>query len=260
MESERDNKRLNAAIRFAVDRHAGQLRKGTNHPYIIHPMEVMSILVRMDADANLLIAGVLHDTVEDTDATIDEIVMLFGEDVGALVANHSEDKSMTWNERKQHAIKELKTADKRLKMLVMADKLSNLRSIAADYHKLGELLWERFNASAEKQSWYYSEVQDALLSLHGCPDTQDMYWEMVALYKDAFVRYYINEHGNRLYQCARHGEVHMLAKEDPIWRPISRITDNEKTITLSLMQAEATEDDWNMQMITQRQINGYLNS
>ena len=70
----------------------------------------------------------------------------------------------------------------------------------------------------------------------------------------------INEHGNRLYQCARHGEVHMLAKEDPIWRPISRITDNEKTITLSRMQAEATEDDWNMQMITQRQINGYLNS
>ena len=257
---ERDNERLNAAIRFAVDHHAGQLRKGTTHSYIIHPMEVMSILMRMDADTDLLIAGVLHDTVEDTDATINEIVALFGEDVGALVAHHSEDKSKTWDERKRHAIEELKTADKRLKMLVMADKLSNLRSIAADYRKLGEQLWERFHAPAEKQSWYYSEVQDALLSLHSCPDTQDMYWEMVALYKDVFVRYYVNEQGNRLYQYARHGEVHMLTKGDPIWRPISRINDGEELIALSRMQAEATEDDWNAQMVMQRQMNGYLNS
>ncbi len=129
----RENRLLNKAIHFATSRHAGQLRKGTHIPYILHPLETMNILRAMKADNHLLMAGVLHDTLEDTDATNDDIVNMFGTDVAALVGAHSEDKSKSWDERKAHAIEELAQASWRVKMLVMADKVSNLRSIAADY-------------------------------------------------------------------------------------------------------------------------------
>ena len=75
-------------------------------------MEVFQILTSMNAGYELLVAGLLHDTVEDTDVTIDDIRKAFGERVATLVGNHSEDKSKTWKERKQHTIDELKTADR----------------------------------------------------------------------------------------------------------------------------------------------------
>ena len=113
-----DNARLNQAILFATERHAGQLRKGTVLPYILHPLETMQILSNMQADINLQIAGLLHDTIEDTDTTAAEIAALFGDDVAALVNHHSEDKSKSWLERKTQALTALQTADDRLKMLV----------------------------------------------------------------------------------------------------------------------------------------------
>lgn len=189
LDYQQDNARLDQAIRFAVDHHAGQLRKGTTRPYITHPLEVMSILMRMNADTDLLIAGVLHDTVEDTHATIEEIIALFGDDVGALVGAHSEDKSKTWQERKHDAIEELRGADRRLKMLVMADKVSNLRSLSADFRERGDRLWDIFNAPVEKQCWFYTEMKAALLSMLDSADTHDVYRELEKLYNDVFSRY-----------------------------------------------------------------------
>ena len=107
MGDQRENYLLEKAIHFATSKHAGQLRKGTKVPYIVHPLETMNILRSMNADTNLLIAGLLHDTVEDTDTSIEEIKEVFGTDVAALVGGHSEDKSKTWVERKTYAIKEL---------------------------------------------------------------------------------------------------------------------------------------------------------
>jgi len=95
-----NNQRLNNAINFAVKYHTGQLRKGTTVPYIVHPLESMQILQRMNGDTDLLIAGVLHDILEDTQATEEEIAQIFGSEVAHLVAAHSEDKSKTWEERK----------------------------------------------------------------------------------------------------------------------------------------------------------------
>ena len=186
----RENYLLEKAIHFAASRHAGQLRKGTTVPYIVHPLETMQILRSMHADTNLLIAGLLHDTVEDTETAIDEIVETFGTDVAALVGGHSEDKSKTWKERKTHAIRELAGASRRMKLLVMADKVSNLRSMADDYRAAGDQLWERFNAPVEEQAWYYSGIQDALWEMQHDPDASGVYWEMVGLFKDLFVKYY----------------------------------------------------------------------
>lgn len=245
------NAQLDKAIFFAVKHHTGQLRKGTTIPYITHPLEVMSILMRMNADIELQIAGVLHDTVEDTDATIEEITELFGDDVAELVAHHSENKSLTWLERKSYAISSLKVADKRLKMLVMADKLSNLRSIAADYKQLGDELWKRFNAPMEKQSWYYSEIQDALCDMQFYEDTADAYWEMVGLYKDVFVKFYRSRpcpgySEEYLLQMPAHGGVFRLNRGNPQWREVNPAElDEAEFHEVSRKELEETENRWN---------------
>lgn len=183
---ENENALLDKAILFAVEHHAGALRKGSKLPYIIHPLETMQILYSMKAGLPLMIAGVLHDTVEDTDATIDEIITLFGPEIGALVAAHTEDKSLSWHERKQHTIEKLETASVPVKMLIMADKVSNLRSLAADSREIGDEIWQKFNAPKEMQAWYYSEILNALRDFQNHKETAAVYWEMADLYKDVF--------------------------------------------------------------------------
>lgn len=124
-------------------RRAG--KKGTDTPYIVHPMEVMQILTAAGCGEDVIVAGILHDTVEDTDATLEEISALFGENVARLVAHESEDKSKTWRERKSATIEHLKNCSDEEAICTLADKLSNARSILADYGLVGEKLWARFN-------------------------------------------------------------------------------------------------------------------
>ncbi len=260
-----DNNRLSKAIIFATEKHNGQFRKATTIPYIVHPLEVLQILHSMNADTNLMIAGVLHDTIEDTDTTSDEIRELFGDDVVALVASHSEDKSKTWLERKIHTIKELAVASNRVKMLVLADKLSNLRSIAKDYNNIGDELWKRFNAPKEKQAWYYSNIQDALVDMQSLYACKEAYWEFVALFKDVFVKFFIDVESNTLYQiCEDLNECYYLKKGDPLWKSINENISNEAldkinipphfyklnpipntAIQIARKEAENIEDYWN---------------
>lgn len=234
---------LEKAVRFAFEKHEGQVRKGTELPYIVHPMEVMKLLNEMDADENLLIAGLLHDVVEDGGVTVGEIRMLFGEDVAGLVAGHSEDKSKTWKERKEEDIKATKEGDIRLKMLVLADKLSNLRSLYFDYTKLGEEVWKRFNASVIEQAWYYSEMIDALDALQYEKNTELLYWELNALFKEVFVTFYYDETVEMLYQRCVTGEEYSLMRGNPVWKPFyGEIPGNLSTIHRKL--AERLEDTW----------------
>lgn len=177
---------LEDAIIYATRQHEGTTRKQSVIPYILHPLEALQLLTEMDADLNLMMAGVLHDTVEDTDATCEEIRELFGEDVAELVSAHTEDKSKTWKERKTHTIEELATADIRMKKLVLSDKLANLRSMDRDYQKVGDHLWERFNAPKESQAWYYHGIISGLQELENRPETVDIYQEMVELYQKLF--------------------------------------------------------------------------
>lgn len=188
-----NNDKIRQAIYFATERHNGQCRKGTHTPFIIHPMETMTILASMKADINLLVAGLLHDTMEDTDTTIEEIGQLFGKDVAELVGGHTEDKSRSWEERKQTEIDECKAASERMKMLILADKLANLRSMYVDYRDEGEDFLKRFNAPKEKQAWYYGSVQDALYEMQRYSNTAQVYWEMVDLYKDIFVTFMVDK-------------------------------------------------------------------
>ena len=115
--------KIHNAIIFASIKHQNQKRKGTNLPYIVHPMEVMQILTENGCSENVIVAGILHDTLEDTDTTPQEIEKEFGKDILAIVQSESEDKSKTWKERKQHTIDCLKTDSLETKLVCCADKL-----------------------------------------------------------------------------------------------------------------------------------------
>ena len=165
---------LDKAIIFAVERHSGSERKGTDIPYIVHPLEAVSIAAGMTDDPEILAAAVLHDVVEDTWTTMEEIKTVFGERVEKLVAAESEDKmpdvppEQSWKARKEAAIKTLASAEYDAKIVALADKLSNIRAIHRDFDSIGDKLWERFNQKDKnEQAWYYREVGEALSELKG---------------------------------------------------------------------------------------------
>lgn len=178
------------AIVFAVNAHKGMVRKKTEIPYITHPMEAAAIVASMTTDREILAAAVLHDTVEDTPTTLEDIREAFGERVAQLVAGESENKrpdlpaAETWKLRKEETVAHLKaTKDPAEKMLVIGDKLSNLRALDRDYRTLGERVWERFNVKdRELHHWYYASIAEVTCELADTPAWQ----ELNALVKKVF--------------------------------------------------------------------------
>lgn len=166
--SEGVSERLLRALDFAVREHGRvrQARKGTPFPYVIHPMRVAETLSKYDCDEDLVIAGLLHDTVEDAGVTTQQIEAEFGPDVARLVEGASEpDRSASWEERKQHTVDYLRDeAPRDVALVAAADKLDNLRSIRADLEHRGEGLWKIFNRPRDKQRWYYRSLADAFLA------------------------------------------------------------------------------------------------
>ena len=163
------------AIRFATKAHEGQFRKGTDRPYIVHPLEVGKILSEMTADEEVIAAGILHDTIEDCKEVTEEILRQeFGERITTMVLHESEDKTKSWKERKSATIEKLKTAPLEVQYIGLADKLSNIRDIDRDYPIYKEELWNRFHMK-DKQiiGWYYKEIQKSLQSLKGIPQYEE---------------------------------------------------------------------------------------
>ena len=214
----KDGMKLHEAMMMAVKAHKGQVRKGTDVPYIVHPMEVLQILTAMRGDTELLVAGVLHDVVEDTTVTAEDIQERFGNEVAELVCHHTEDKRQSWEERKQATINEIRKGNQRVRYLIFADMLSNLRSQWADYQEVGEALWKRFNAPKEKQSWYYSARLDAFDDMMGDECAENFYWEAQALYKDIYVAFYMDTEDGMLYQESAHGEKYCLPFNTVQWQ------------------------------------------
>lgn len=172
---------IQQAARFAAKAHEGKMRKGSEIPYIVHPLETAVIVSRMTEDPELISAALLHDVLEDTEVTFEELSELFGKWVADLVAAESEDKRKTWKERKQATIERLASASREEKLLCLADKLSNLRSTTADYLLKGEAVWLKFRMRDKKEhEWYYRGVLEQLSDLSGEPAYEE-YKELLAL-------------------------------------------------------------------------------
>ena len=157
---------IDEAVEFATKVHSGQFRKGTKKPYIVHPIEAADIVTLITTDEEMICAALLHDTIEDGDGVTEKIIReKFGDRVAFLVAQESEDKSKSWIERKQATIDRLKNAPKDVKILTLADKLSNMRAIHIDYLLTGEDVWNRFRMkSKDALGWYYKNILGALES------------------------------------------------------------------------------------------------
>ena len=162
------------AIIFATNAHAGTKRKGKERAYILRPVEVMTIVASLTEDEEVLAAAVLHDTVEDTETTREDVLREFGERVAALVASESENKredqpaENTWKIRKSETIEHLRHADRDTKLICLGDKLSNIREMSRDYAALGDALWERFNQKDKTlHGWYYSSIYELLAEEFG---------------------------------------------------------------------------------------------
>ena len=167
-----DTSLLDRAIIFAVRAHAGTERRGKGFPYIVHPMEAVEIVATMTPDQELLAAAALHDTVEDTDTTVEQIREEFGDRIASLVASESDtmpegvSEEDSWHARKQAAIDRLARASHDAKIVALGDKLSNMRAIARDYAQQGDALWNLFHAKDPKDhEWHYRGLADALSEL-----------------------------------------------------------------------------------------------
>ncbi len=190
-----DTELLDRAIVYAVKAHKNTERRGKGFPYIVHPMEAVAIVATITPDQELLAAAALHDTIEDTDVTAEDIRREFGERVAKLVhaesdqidgevftgANNNEEA--TWHARKQAAIDRLATASHDAKIVAMGDKLSNMRAIYRDYKTQGDKLWNIFHVKDKaSHEWHYRGLANSLKELSGT----FAYQEFVKLIEEVF--------------------------------------------------------------------------
>ena len=157
---------VSEAITYAALIHDGMRRKKSEIPYILHPLEAAVIVGTMTTDQEVIAAAVLHDVVEDTTITIDEIEEKFGKRVKELVLSETENKrpdipsSLSWKIRKEESLEVLKNAkDIGVLMIWLGDKLANIRSLHRELKIYGDKIWEKFNQKdANQHAWYYHNI------------------------------------------------------------------------------------------------------
>lgn len=153
------------AKNFAIQAHKNQVRKSEpEKPMIIHPIGVGNLLEEYGYDDNVIAAGYLHDVVEDTKYTIEDIHSIFGSDIVTLVLDASEpDKTLSWQERKEHSISHTKKLSLRNKLVICADKINNLEDLMLMFQKKGYKDFSAFKANEESIKWYYTSMYESLI-------------------------------------------------------------------------------------------------
>ena len=150
---------------FAIKAHMGQVRKSEpDKPMIMHPISVGNLLEEYGYNDGIIAAGYLHDVVEDTKYTIEDIQNEFGEKVANLVMGASEpDKTLSWEERKEHTIKETKTLPLANKLVICADKINNLEDMMLKFERNGKKDFSAFKRGEEQQKWYFTNVYESII-------------------------------------------------------------------------------------------------
>ena len=171
-----DWKRIAETVRFTIVIYKGRFREGTEIPYVVHPLDVFSILLKAGASEDVVIAGLLQDIVEVSEFTIQQIKNRFGENVGDLVEGASDPETLTkgilsgnvekrdaWKHRKSLKIEKLRHSSRDLRLVVCADKLANIRDMLTEQRFSGDVMWKKLNApKKEDQGWYYHSMVEAL--------------------------------------------------------------------------------------------------
>lgn len=189
------------AREFAINAHKGQVRKSDKEkPMVIHPINVADILKEYNFDDNVISAGYLHDVIEDTKYTKEDLLKEFNEDIVSLVLGASEpDKSLSWEERKLHTINSIKKLDLRHKAIICADKISNLEDLRIIFETKGEKDFSAFKRGYEKQKWYYTEVYKSLIANED--KEYSMFTRLKLLIDDVFENKKNDELERKIFEC-----------------------------------------------------------
>jgi (p)ppGpp synthase/HD superfamily hydrolase len=156
-------------------------------PYVAHLMAVSALVLEDGGDVDSAVAALLHDVVEDTPVTLDQVRARFGPRVASLVAAASEPepKPAPWRARKEAVLAGLASLDGDALRIVLADKLHNARSTLADRRRLGPAVWSRFNAGPDQQLWWYRSLATAFATLRPGPMADELASVVAALVRES---------------------------------------------------------------------------
>ena len=167
--------------------HQGQFKKNGGASFITHPLAVAEILHRHRFDPELIAAGLLHDTVEKTELTHEDILGMFGEKIAAIVHGCTDPSaSGTWKERKSRHVSSLVTASREVKIVACADKLHNLQIIAEELEQFGDTVWERYAEGRQSREWYYRTLVECFSSAPNSLKTLALFREFLVAVQSLF--------------------------------------------------------------------------
>ena len=167
-------KRFEQALKFAVQLHRDQLRKGTRTPYVSHLLGVTALVLEDGGSEDEAIAALLHDAVEDQGGlkTFTEIQKQFGDYVAQIVDGCTDtylNPKPPWRQRKERYLEHLQHAPKEVLRVSLADKLHNARTILVALRQNGKAVWKRFNGGKEGTLWYYHSLVEVFLARSSSP-------------------------------------------------------------------------------------------
>lgn len=158
--------RFDEALVLASTLHRSQARKASGVPYVAHLLGVASLVLEEGGTEEMAIAALLHDAAEDQggEAVLTLISESFGDSVARWVRQSSDSLVLPkpgWETRKRHHLAEIPAADREARLIMLADKVHNARSILADHVRVGSEVWGRFSVPRERTVWYYEALLEA---------------------------------------------------------------------------------------------------
>ena len=178
------NNLIERATSFAADKHKTQYRKEGNLLYISHLVGVALILKRYDLPDKVIAGGLLHDTLEDTDTTKEEILENFGEEILNMILQVTNDDRFSWKAKKQKYLDAVLAGSEDAKAIALADKIHNMQSLLFNLQENGESVWDNFNASKTDKLWFEEECLKMFKSVFISKNFSEMTLEYENLIED----------------------------------------------------------------------------
>ena len=153
----KNRKLIEKATMVALNAHSGQKRKDDNSPYIAHPFMVAIKLAQNGFSEEIIAAALVHDVLEDTNVSENDLRKELGETILNVVKTLSEDKSLPWEERKKKYIESVRNGSEGAKAVSISDKIHNAEGVLAAYELEGPKIWKYFNRGRDSKIWFEKE-------------------------------------------------------------------------------------------------------
>ncbi len=149
---------IEKAARLAVSAHKEQKRKGDQTPYIVHPFMVALKLAKHNFSETVIAAALVHDVLEDTDCSEEELRQVLGNELLEIVKAVTNDNTLSWEAKKRHYIETVRNGTEAAKAVSVADKIHNIETLLVAYEEQGVNLWQKFNRGRDQKIWFEEEV------------------------------------------------------------------------------------------------------